>query len=72
MPVLPEGGDLLSFVPRINKGVARVIKVNAVVADTLIASQEMARERDASIEQDFDFERILVVTAGFTAGVSEI
>jgi hypothetical protein len=43
-----------------------------VVADTLIASQEMARERDASIEQDFDFERILVVTAGFTAGVSEI
>jgi hypothetical protein len=39
---LPDGGDLLSFVPRLPKG-------EGAVAGTQLASLEMARESESSL-----------------------
>ena len=56
----PEGGDLLSFVPAIPDTPERVLKIRAAVAGTLMASLEMAREAEVSLDQPLFADPITV------------
>lgn len=58
---LPDGGDLLGFVPKLPaKMVDRAHIVRVAIASTLIAGLELAREGRVSLGQDNAFEPIAV------------
>ena len=46
-----EGGELIGFVPAVPPGNGRSAKIRAAIASTLLASLEMAREGEISLEQ---------------------
>ncbi len=59
---LPEGGDLLSFLPPLPKSVANpALRVRGAIAGTLIAALELAREGLAELRQAEPFGEIGVL-----------
>ena len=58
---LPEGGDLLGFLPEIAADWPdRTAHLKAAIASTLIAGLELARHAQADLQQDETFGRITV------------
>ena len=59
---LPEGGDLLSFVPEFSPDLPdRALRLRGAIASTVVASLELARDAQAELRQETPFGRITVL-----------
>ncbi len=58
---LPEGGDLLSFIPAFPPDLPdRAFRLRGAIASTVVASLELARDAQAELRQEAPFGRITV------------
>ncbi len=51
LEAVPAGGEMLDFVPELQEGPDRLLKVKAAVASTLLACLELARDSELRIDQ---------------------
>ena len=64
---LPEGGELLGFLPRLRKEAAHpALRVRGAIAGTLIAALELAKEGLAELEQTEGFGKIGILARALT------
>lgn len=69
---LPEGGDLLAFLPPFSESVTSpALRIRGAIASTLIAALEMAREGLAELQQTEAFGNIAVLARAVTTPALE-